>query len=136
MSTGRRKELDEKFCSSCGEAIKSAAEICPSCGVRQMEPPSRLPQLQIEGNVALIPMLLNGLFGFFGFMGIGHMIVGSVGKGIGLLLLGWVIAVLFWATVWFFVGWIFLPLAITLWVWSIFDVKGVAERRRSSRSGS
>ena len=25
---------DEQFCSSCGEVIKKAAEICPKCGVR------------------------------------------------------------------------------------------------------
>lgn len=135
MSTERRKELDEKFCSSCGEVIKSAAEICPHCGVRQMEPPSRLPQLQIEGNPALVPMLLNGLFGFFGFMGIGHMAAGAVGKGIGLLLLGWLMGVLFWATVWFLVGWIFLPAAITIWIWSVFDVRGVAVRRAAQSSG-
>ena len=28
---------DEKYCSSCGEIIKSKAEICPECGVRQEE---------------------------------------------------------------------------------------------------
>ena len=31
----RTKEPDEKFCASCGTAIKTAAEICPHCGVRQ-----------------------------------------------------------------------------------------------------
>jgi hypothetical protein len=31
----RTKALDEKFCESCGVAIKTAAEICPHCGVRQ-----------------------------------------------------------------------------------------------------
>ena len=134
MSAERRKELDEKFCFSCGEAIKSAAEICPHCGVRQMEPPSRLPQVHIEENVALIPMLLNGLFGFFGFMGIGHMALGAVGKGIGLLLLGWLMVVLFWVTVWFFIGWIFIPLGIAVWVWSIFDVQGIAVRRAAQQS--
>lgn len=25
---------DEEFCSSCGETVKKAAEICPECGVR------------------------------------------------------------------------------------------------------
>jgi hypothetical protein len=31
---GREKGPDEVFCRSCGEPIKSAAEICPHCGVR------------------------------------------------------------------------------------------------------
>jgi len=26
---------DEAFCTSCGEVIKEAAEICPECGTRQ-----------------------------------------------------------------------------------------------------
>ena len=27
-------QADEYYCSSCGEIIKKAAEICPKCGVR------------------------------------------------------------------------------------------------------
>lgn len=30
-------DVDEQFCTSCGEIIKSEAEICPECGVRQSE---------------------------------------------------------------------------------------------------
>jgi len=29
------KAIDEVYCTSCGETIKSEAEICPKCGVRQ-----------------------------------------------------------------------------------------------------
>ena len=29
------KSEDEVYCSSCGEIIKTEAEICPHCGVRQ-----------------------------------------------------------------------------------------------------
>jgi len=31
------KKDDEVYCSSCGELIKSEAEICPNCGVRQKQ---------------------------------------------------------------------------------------------------
>lgn len=31
--TSKEKAADEKFCTSCGEAIKKKAEICPNCGV-------------------------------------------------------------------------------------------------------
>lgn len=31
----RKKESDEVFCRSCGEAIKKEAELCPECGVRK-----------------------------------------------------------------------------------------------------
>ena len=35
-TTSERKQpgLDEHYCSSCGEIIKNAAELCPKCGVR------------------------------------------------------------------------------------------------------
>ena len=41
MNESGTKAYDEKFCGSCGEVIKQAAEICPKCGVRQtpMVPP-------------------------------------------------------------------------------------------------
>ena len=31
----RTRNVDEKFCESCGKVINIAAEICPKCGVRQ-----------------------------------------------------------------------------------------------------
>jgi len=31
---------DEEYCTSCGEAIKKAAEVCPKCGVRLKDLPS------------------------------------------------------------------------------------------------
>jgi TM2 domain-containing membrane protein YozV/type II secretory pathway pseudopilin PulG len=31
------KAADEKYCSSCGSVIKLLAEICPKCGVRQIQ---------------------------------------------------------------------------------------------------
>lgn len=33
-----QKSSDEVYCTSCGEIIKEEAEICPECGVRQIEP--------------------------------------------------------------------------------------------------
>ena len=52
----RFKGADEKFCASCGEAIKIRAEICPNCGVRQ------------KGNVSKAALLLLTLF--FGGIGV------------------------------------------------------------------
>jgi predicted RNA-binding Zn-ribbon protein involved in translation (DUF1610 family) len=30
-------QSDEVYCTSCGESIKKEAEVCPECGVRQLE---------------------------------------------------------------------------------------------------
>ncbi|MBI5637038.1 MAG: DUF2628 domain-containing protein [Nitrospinae bacterium] len=45
----RTKAADEKFCETCGAAIKIAAEICPKCGVRQ----KNAPQAEDAGKKAL-----------------------------------------------------------------------------------
>ena len=31
----RNRNLDEKYCQSCGEIIRISAEICSKCGARQ-----------------------------------------------------------------------------------------------------
>lgn len=40
---------NEVFCTSCGEIIKSDAEICPDCGVRQKE---SQPQQEVSSELA------------------------------------------------------------------------------------
>jgi len=42
VSQEERRPLgaDEQYCTSCGEAIKKAAEVCPKCGVRLKDLPS------------------------------------------------------------------------------------------------
>jgi predicted RNA-binding Zn-ribbon protein involved in translation (DUF1610 family) len=35
MSGKQELAADESFCSSCGEVIKTEAEVCPECGVSQ-----------------------------------------------------------------------------------------------------
>lgn len=47
------KGPDEKFCSSCGVAIKKEAEICPKCGVRQ--PISGIPKAVSEEGAEFLP---------------------------------------------------------------------------------
>jgi len=69
------KGTDEIFCSSCGNLIKSIAEICPSCGVRQRKGADKAA-------LALLAFFL-GAFG-------GHKFyVGKYGIGILYLLFCW-----------------------------------------------
>jgi len=82
------KGADEKFCSECGALIKLKAEICPKCGVRQMNPPS---------SINLGPLVPNGksriaaaLFAFFlGGFGGHKFYLGQIGMGILYLLFCW-----------------------------------------------
>ena len=83
---------DGKFCKDCGEKIKTAAEICPHCGVRQMSVPENINASPKSFVAALILVVLLGGLGvhrfyvgkpvtgiliiltFFGFFGIWPLI--------------------------------------------------------------
>lgn len=53
MSDQPIKAQDEKFCSSCGSAIKKEAEICPKCGVRQSS--AGVPKVVSEEGADFLP---------------------------------------------------------------------------------
>jgi TM2 domain-containing membrane protein YozV len=91
------------FCSNCGEKFDTYpdAGICPKCHTALHEHPEHIepkpsiverPKPSIvehlpyknPGTAALIAFI----GGIFGLPGIGHMYVGKVGKGIGILILG------------------------------------------------
>ena len=114
MAADRTKGPDENFCASCGEVIKTMAEVCPKCGVRQRGT-SR------ESSSA--PMLLNILLGLIGFLGVGHLAKGRASTGILLLVGGFATNFLFWITVWFSgIAVIFLLGYLVLWIFSIVNV--------------
>lgn len=82
------KAVDEKFCGECGVVIKSKAEICPKCGVRQAG---------YSAQINLGPVAQNGksriaaaLFAFFlGALGGHKFYLGQVGMGIVYILFCW-----------------------------------------------
>ena len=77
MSDPRVKALDEKFCESCGEAIKSKAEICPKCGVRQRSATSKN-----KTTAGIFALLLGGI-------GVHKFYLGQVGMGVLYLVFCW-----------------------------------------------
>ena len=68
---------DEQFCSSCGEVIKKAAEVCPKCGVGVQ---GSLMKSEKGFAPTLILCLLLGVFGIHRFY------VRKIGTGILMLL--------------------------------------------------
>lgn len=70
------QQMADKFCSSCGESIKAAAEICPHCGVRQFAPPDSINASPKSFVAALILCFL------LGGLGVHRFYVGKIGTGI------------------------------------------------------
>jgi predicted RNA-binding Zn-ribbon protein involved in translation (DUF1610 family) len=114
MVTEKTKKPDESFCASCGEVIKTMAELCPKCGVRQRGSSQESSSM---------PMLLNVLIGLLGFLGVGHLVNGRTQTGILFMAGGLAAVFLFWVTIWVGIGLIFIPVYLGLWIWSIVNVK-------------
>lgn len=80
MST-ESPRADEKYCSTCGEIIKEAAEICPECGVRQQG--TAVPNSDKDRTSAALLAL------FVGGIGAHHFYLGNTGRGILYLVFVW-----------------------------------------------
>lgn len=62
----RSRQPNEKFCRDCGALIHLNAEICPKCGVRQMDVPLPTAVTQVltsrsKNTAGLLGVLLGGL---------------------------------------------------------------------------
>tara|TARA_X000001036_G_C19987485_1_gene524881 strand:+ start:149 stop:478 length:330 start_codon:yes stop_codon:yes gene_type:complete len=78
------KQMDEKFCGDCGQAIKQKAEICPKCGVRQMG--TNFGGTSPSGKSKLAAVLFAFFLGGFG----GHKFyLGQTGLGVLYLVFFW-----------------------------------------------
>lgn len=86
----KSKNIDEKFCSECGEIIRIKAEICPKCGVRQLPNNAGLSinfgELAPNGKNRITAALLALFLGGFG---VHKFYLGQSGVGIIYLLFCW-----------------------------------------------
>ena len=81
------------FCKNCGKELPSVdSVICPACGVAQREITPTVVSIQTKnsGTATIIALLA----GFFGFNGIGHIYIGKTAFGIGIMIIGWLLAIL------------------------------------------
>lgn len=138
------------FCSQCGKELPSNAQgQCPSCGMvfdttsqSKREVVIRTVPYKSPGTAALIAFV----GAIFGLPGIGHMYVGHVGRGIGILLGGLALYILAWLTFvgsliaggfggganLFQAGWtmaFIIGLAyVALLIWQIFNARSLAKK--------
>ena len=150
-----------KFCSNCGETLENLndEEIkkCPKCKIDLLQlwrPAHNTPvvdQLPYKslGTAALIAFI-GGIFALFG---LGHIYIGNVGRGIGILISGIIIYVLLIIIIIFslslqglFLGADESPIGIeailiifvlgiayfVLWIWQIFNARKRAKKFNES----
>ena len=103
------------YCRNCGENLPSEnSSFCPGCGKPQNNASAVTMAAQTKNAGTAIVIAL--IAGILGFNGIGHMYIGKIGKGISLLVVGWIILAL---TI------VFIPIGIIyiiFWLWQTYDV--------------
>ena len=117
-------------------------QFCPVCGSppsphppQQNQPPpvqnyyqnnyyQNVVGLKSEGTTLILSILL----GLVTIQGIGHMYVGKIGKGVVILIVGLVLGVTGWATIWIGVGAIFLIGNFILFIWQIIDSRNLCRQ--------
>ncbi len=118
------------FCKHCGKEFGSEEiTYCPSCGKSQHQAVTQsvvVTQNKNPGSAVLIALIA----GFFGFQGIGHMYIGKTGKGIGLLIIGWVLGISMALSMIGGMIPLFIILGIVIfvyWIWQAYDVNKSAK---------
>ncbi len=76
-----------KFCFACGTLLDARAELCPSCGIRQMPPPGQSIDSAL-GRSRIVAALL-GIF--LGIFGIHKFYLGKTGQGLVYLVFFWTV---------------------------------------------
>ncbi len=148
-----------RFCGSCGQELSSIdTNYCSRCGKRI----DQSDTLEIANNkndkttiketekrnsdshrsvVITLPYkspgtaaLIAFIGGLFGLPGIGHIYVGKVGKGIGILILGLVIYAFMVISILGFspVGFLIAIVYLILLIWQIFSARGNAKKFNKS----
>ena len=147
-----------KFCSNCGESLDQEIKKCSKCGIdfqqQQIESStsntSIVDQLPYKspGTAALIAFI----GGIFVLLGLGHIFVGKIGKGFGILVSGIIMYVLFVIMAVSLPGMLLLGLVesssgdagsggmifiimfilgiayLVFWIWQIFNARKLAKK--------
>ncbi len=120
MAEWNPNDKPTKFCVNCGAQIDARAEICPKCGVRVAPPPPpqapQPPQYNSEKKNEGLAAILSFLF-----IGLGQIYNGQIGKGIVMLVVGVVFAMM----IIILIG---IPLYLVLWVYGIYDAYNTAKQ--------
>jgi len=123
-SINQRRELSEDDDVYLAEKFKQYKKINNQATSRPQNPQysnsqSRTynPEFKSEGTTLVLSIVL----GLFGISGVGHLYIGQIGKGIGILIGGIILLVIGAVTLAFAVGVIFFIIYLVLFIWQIVD---------------
>lgn len=126
-------KMEIEFCGKCGNKLKEQTNFCPKCGSflssneKQSEStkniPHNNPQIKYqrgpEWKSESTTLILSIILGIIGIQGVGHIYVGKVGKGIGILIVSIIMFAVGILTVGIGIGAIFLIIYIIMFFWQI-----------------
>ncbi len=140
----KRSRKSLPFCQNCGKEVQSDASFCPSCGqslkgasTQRVATSPTTSAVLLEHKSPGIAAVLALILGIVGLWGIGHIYVGRLGRGIVLLIVGIILAVLTYGSIFLgfitlglgFIGAIFFGvITFGVWIWQIFDAYSLAKR--------
>lgn len=118
---------DFKFCPVCGLPPKQQQNSPPVQNYYQnnyYQNPQNVHSFKSEG----ITLILSIILGIIGLQGVGHMYVGKIGKGIGILIGSIIIFLIGVFTIWIGVGVILLIIYLIIFIWQIFDSRSLCRQ--------
>lgn len=119
------------FCGNCGTPLASKLAPCSKCGhvKTTFAPPPNYGAsspgmssnvLRKDSGIALI---LSFVLGIFSLCGVGQLYAGRVGRGIGILIVGWILLIIGVATM----G-IGLLLYLGFFIWQVYDTNELCKQ--------
>ena len=119
------------FCGGCGSQLASKLAPCSKCGYVKttFAPPPNYGAsspgmssnvLRKDSGIALI---LSFVLGIFSLCGVGQLYAGRVGRGIGILIVGWILLIIGVATM----G-IGLLLYLGFFIWQVYDTNELCKQ--------
>lgn len=134
-------------CPECGKELAEGATYCPSCGKAVtflqpvMTPPTPQPTITLPQKNVGITVILALVLGIFGIMGIGHIYVGKIKRGMGFLIVGLILDGLPYSGFLDFVGfWLhdfvgiifFWVIPLIFLIWQTYDAYSLAKEYNES----
>ena len=127
------------FCANCGCSLPNKYAQCTQCGhtktTLKAPPHSPTPPhntgampynmlYKNEGTVLILAIIL----GLFALNGIGHLYLGKIARGVGLLIGSIVLLAIGFATLFFGIGAILLIFYFILFIWQIIDARNICRQ--------